>query len=44
MIQGVEFNYEEKGAAIPPPKDRQPNTSDYKLIEPSPNANVIEDA
>lgn len=28
--QGTEFIYEKKGAAIPPPKERQPSQGNYK--------------
>ena len=41
---GIEFDYEGKGKAIPPPKDRQPDQSNYYEVEPSPNAHIIQDA
>ena len=30
MIQGVDFEYEQLGKAIPPPKDRLPSGGNYK--------------
>lgn len=44
FIQGIEFDYQNKGKAIPPPKDRVPDTSNYYEVEPSPDAHVIQDA
>ena len=43
-LKGVEFDYANKGAAIPPPKDRQADASGYNVVEPSPDAHVIQDA
>lgn len=32
-MQGVPFDYKRKGKAIPPPKDRKPLTTDYKIMQ-----------
>ena len=44
LYLGEPFEYQKKGAAIPPPKDRMPNTENYKEMEPSANAHVLQDA
>lgn len=36
------FEYKKKGKAIPPPKDRKPQATDYKEIKPSENAHRVE--
>ena len=34
FVQGKPFEYQHKGKAIPPPKDRQPTHQDYTYIQP----------
>ncbi len=43
-LQGAEFNYNDKGAAIPPSKEHVPDQAQYREIEASHNAHVIQDA
>lgn len=38
MEEGVEFKYEHKGKAIPPPKDREPTQGNYKEMPEGPRA------
>ena len=38
FVQGTEFKYEKKGAAIPPPKDREPSQGSYKQMPEGPRA------
>lgn len=37
-FQGVEFKYEHKGKAIPPPKEREPSQGNYKQMPEGPRA------
>ena len=40
----MEFDYANKGSAIPPPKDRMPQNNEYVNMDPSPDAHIIQDA
>lgn len=44
FLQGTEFDYGNKGQNIPPPRDRQPDTSNYMPINVGENAHIIQDA
>jgi len=39
----IDFDYENKGKAIPPPKNRKPDKSNYYLIDPSPSVFITQD-
>ena len=43
-IQGVPFDYGNKGQNIPPPRDRMPDTSGYVPMNVGENAHIIQDA
>ena len=38
----VEFEYKDKGKAIPPPKDRQPSHTYYTEVKPTKGAHISE--
>ncbi len=44
FLQGVKFDYHNKGGNIPPPKDRMPDTENYMEMQASGNAHIIQDA
>ena len=43
-LQGVPFDYGNKGQNIPPPRDRMPDTSGYVPMNVGENAHIIQDA
>ena len=40
----MDFDYKNKGKAIPPDQNRVPDQSNYVEVEPSPDAHIIQDA
>jgi hypothetical protein len=41
-VKGTEFKYENKGKAIPPPKERQPSQGNYKEMPEGPRETTEE--
>ena len=44
FYQGKEFDYGDKGKNIPPGKDNMPDTSNFRVIQASENAHLMQDA
>ena len=40
----VDFEFKNKGKAIPPDASRHPDESNYVEVDPSPDAHIIQDA
>ncbi len=41
MYMGQPFDYGNKGKNIPPPRDRMPDTSNYREMQVNPHAHII---